>query len=106
MNWLLLVVAGLLEIVWAMTMKYSEGFSKLLPSVLTVLLIMASLSLLNLSLKTLPIGLAYSVWTGIGMVGTAAMGILLFGEPATVGRLCCMGLIIAGVAGLRILSAG
>ncbi|MCB8876544.1 quaternary ammonium compound efflux SMR transporter SugE [Acidisoma silvae] len=106
MNWLFLVVAGCLEIAWAIAMKYSEGFTKLVPSVLTVVLVIASMSLLSLSLKTLPVGLAYGVWTGIGTVGTAILGILLFGEPAGVARLCCMGLIVAGIAGLRILSAG
>jgi quaternary ammonium compound-resistance protein SugE len=106
MSWLFLVAAGLLEIGWAMTMKYSQGFTRLVPSVLTVVLIMASLSLLSLALKTLPIGLAYAVWTGIGTVGVALVGILVFAEPASAARLGCMGLIIAGVAGLRLLSAG
>jgi quaternary ammonium compound-resistance protein SugE len=106
MSWLFLLTAGLLEIGWAMAMKYSEGFTRLVPSVLTVVLIMASLSLLNLALKTLPIGLAYAVWTGIGTVGVALAGILVFAEPASAARLGCIGLIIAGVAGLRILSAG
>lgn len=106
MSWLFLVAAGLLEIGWAMTMKYSQGFTRLVPSVLTVVLIMASLSLLSLALKTLPIGLAYAVWTGIGTVGVALVGILVFAEPASAARLGCMGLIIAGVAGLRFLSAG
>lgn len=106
MSWLFLVAAGLLEIGWAMTMKSSQGFTRLVPSVLTVVLIIASLSLLNLALKTLPIGLAYAVWTGIGTVGVALVGILVFAEPASAARLGCMGLIIAGVAGLRLLSAG
>ena len=106
MSWLFLVAAGLLEIGWAMTMKYSQGFTRLVPSVLTVVLIMASLSLLSLALKTLPIGLAYAVWTGIGTVGVALVGILVFAEPASAARLGCMGLIIAGVAGLRFLSPG
>lgn len=106
MSWLFLVAAGLLEIGWATTMKSSQGFTRLVPSVLTVVLIIASLSLLNLALKTLPIGLAYAVWTGIGTVGVALVGILVFAEPASAARLGCMGLIIAGVAGLRLLSAG
>lgn len=106
MSWLFLVAAGLLEIGWAMTMKYSQGFTRLVPSLMTVVLIMASLSLLNLALKTLPIGLAYAVWTGIGTVGVALVGILVFAEPASAARLGCMALIIAGVAGLRFLSAG
>jgi quaternary ammonium compound-resistance protein SugE len=104
MSWLFLLVAGLLEVSWAVSMKYSEGFTKPVPSVLTIVLVIASMSLLSLSLRTLPVGLAYGVWTGIGTVGVALLGILLFGEPASALRLFCMGLIIAGVAGLRFLS--
>ncbi len=106
MSWLILFVAGLFEAAWAIAMKYSDGFTRLGPSVLTVVLVMISMSLLSLSLRTLPVGIAYGVWTGIGTVGVAVLGIMLFGEPATAAKLFCMGLIIAGVAGLRLLSPG
>lgn len=106
MSWAYLVIAGLFEVAWAIAMKYSAGFTRPIPSVLTVLLAIVSMVLLSLSLRTLPVGLAYGVWTGIGTVGVALLGILLFGEPATAARLFCMGLIIAGVAGLRVLTAG
>jgi quaternary ammonium compound-resistance protein SugE len=101
MSWLYLFVAGLFEVAWAIGLKYTEGFSRLVPSLLTVGAMIVSLALLGLALKSLPVGTAYAVWTGIGAVGTAALGIYLFGEPATVARLACIGLIVAGIVGLK-----
>jgi len=104
MAWLILFIAGLLEVGWAIGLKYTEGFSRLVPSVLTVGSMVASIVLLGWALKTLPVGTAYAVWTGIGAVGTAALGIYLFGEPATVARLASIGLIVAGIAGLKLVT--
>lgn len=102
MAWFYLFVAGLMEIGWALGLKYTEGFTRLIPTALTVSAMVASVALLGLALKTLPIGTAYAVWSGIGAVGTAALGIALFGDPATVGRLACIGLIVAGIVGLKL----
>lgn len=104
MAWLYLFFAGLFETAWAIGMKYSEGFSRLIPSVFTITAMILSVALLSLALKTLPVGTAYAVWTGIGAVGTAALGIHLFGEPATAARLASMGLIVAGIVGLKIVT--
>ncbi|MCA1452346.1 quaternary ammonium compound efflux SMR transporter SugE [Bradyrhizobium sp. BRP22] len=104
MAWTILFVAGLMEIGWAIGLKYTEGFTKLVPSVLTLLSMLGSIVLLGLALKTLPIGTAYAVWTGIGAVGTAALGIILFGEPATALRLSSIGLIVAGIIGLKLVT--
>jgi quaternary ammonium compound-resistance protein SugE len=104
MAWLLLTVAGLFEVGWAVGLKYTAGFTRLLPTALTVLSMIASVALLGLSMKTLPLGTAYAVWTGIGILGTAVLGIVLFGEAASVTRLACIGLIAAGIAGLRLVS--
>jgi quaternary ammonium compound-resistance protein SugE len=104
MAWAVLFTAGLLEIGWAIGLKYTEGFTRLLPSVLTLAAMAGSIILLGLALKTLPIGTAYAVWTGIGAVGTAILGIALFGEPATAARLASIGLIVAGIAGLKLVS--
>ncbi len=104
MAWLYLFVAGLFEVGWAIGLKYTEGFSRLVPSLLTVGAMILSLALLGLALKTLPVGTAYAVWTGIGTVGTAALGIYLFNEPATLLRLACISLILAGIVGLKITS--
>ncbi|MDZ4367211.1 MAG: quaternary ammonium compound efflux SMR transporter SugE [Afipia sp.] len=104
MAWTMLFVAGLLEIGWAIGLKYTDGFTKLMPSVLTIVSMIASVLLLGLSLKTLPVGTAYAVWTGIGTVGTAILGIWLLGDPATVVRLVCIGLIVAGIIGLKIVA--
>ena len=104
MAWLYLFLAGLFEVAWAIGLKYTEGFSRLLPSLLTVVAMGLSLALLGLSLKNLPVGTAYAVWTGIGAVGTAALGIYLFSEPATTLRLACIGLIVAGIVGLKFAS--
>lgn len=96
--------AGLFEMGWAVGLKYTEGFSRLVPSVLTVAAMGVSFWLLATALKTLPVGSAYAVWTGIGTVGTAALGIILFKEPATAARLGSIVLIVAGIAGLRLTS--
>jgi quaternary ammonium compound-resistance protein SugE len=104
MAWIYLVLAGLLEIGWAIGLKYTEGFSRLVPSVGTVAAMIASFALLGLALRALPLGTAYAVWTGIGTVGTVVLGIVLFAEPADAVRLGCIGLIMAGVAGLKILA--
>ncbi|MFD1704028.1 DMT family transporter [Methylopila henanensis] len=102
MGWVYLLAAGLMEIVWAMGLKYSEGFTKLVPTVVTVISIACSLTLLGLALRTLPIGIGYAAWTGIGVVGTTIFGMAVFGEPATAARIGCIGLILAGVVGLKI----
>lgn len=105
-SWMLLLVAGLLEVVWAIGLKYTEGFSRLLPSVITIAAMIASVWLLALALKGIPVGTGYAVWTGIGAVGTAILGIVLFSEPATAARLACIGLIVAGIFGLKLVSNG
>jgi quaternary ammonium compound-resistance protein SugE len=104
MAWAVLFVAGLLEVGWAIGLKYTEGFTRLVPSVLTLASMAGSVILLGLALKTLPIGTAYAVWTGIGAVGTALLGIALFGEPATALRLASIGLIVAGIIGLKLVT--
>lgn len=104
MAWFTLLLAGLLEIGWAIGLKYTQGFTRLWPSVATLASMLASLLLLASALRTLPLGTAYAIWTGIGAVGTVALGIILFGEPATAGRLVCVGLIVAGIAGLKLLA--
>ena len=104
MAWVFLSVAGLFEVGWAIGLKYTEGFTRLAPSVLTLACMAASMALLGLALKTLPVGTAYAVWTGIGTVGTAILGIYLFGEPATALRLACIGLIVAGILGLKLVA--
>ncbi len=105
MSWLLLLIAGLLEVVWAIGLKYTEGFTRLWPSVGTATAMVASVVLLGLAMRTLPVGTAYAVWTGIGAVGTVILGIVLFAEPATAARLGCVALIVAGIAGLKLTSA-
>ena len=105
MPWLLLVIAGLLEVGWAIGLKYTEGFTRLWPSVGTAAAMVASVVLLGLAMRTLPVGTAYAVWTGIGAVGTVILGIALFGEPATLARLACVGLIVAAIAGLKLTHA-
>lgn len=104
MAWLYLLIAGVFEVVWAIGLKYTEGFSRLVPSLLTVAAMVVSLVFLSLALKTLPVGTAYAVWTGIGAVGTVIVGIILFAEPATVLRLGSVALILAGIAGLKFVS--
>jgi quaternary ammonium compound-resistance protein SugE len=102
--WIYLVLAGLCEIGWAYGLKYSEGFTKLWPSIITVFVMILSFVLLAQAMKTLPLGTAYASWTGIGAVGTAILGIVLLGEPRDAVRLICIGLIIAGVLGLKFLA--
>ena len=102
MAWVILFVAGLLETGWAIGLKYTEGFSRLWPSVWTILAMVLSLIMLGYALKTLPVGTAYAVWTGIGAFGTAILGIVLFGEPATAARLISIGLIVSGIIGLKL----
>jgi quaternary ammonium compound-resistance protein SugE len=104
MPWTFLFFAGLFEIGWAIGLKYTEGFSRLAPSLWTVASMVISLFLLGLALKDLPVGTAYAVWTGIGTIGTAILGIYLFGDPATVLRLACIGLILAGIVGLKLVT--
>ena len=105
MAWIILVVAGLTEIGWAIGLKYTEGFTRLWPSVFTGFSMVLSIVLLGIALKTLPLGTAYAIWTGIGAVGTVAAGMLLFAEPATALRLGCIGLILAGMVGLKLTTA-
>ncbi len=104
MAWLFLFIAGLCEVTWAISLKYTHGFSRLLPSVITLTAMAASIGCLGLALKSLPVGTAYAVWTGIGAAGTALLGIYLFNEPATLPRLACIGLIISGIIGLKLAS--
>jgi quaternary ammonium compound-resistance protein SugE len=104
MAWLILFVAGLFEIGWAIGLKYTDGFTRLVPSVLTVVAMAVSVILLGVALKTLPVGTAYAVWTGVGAVGTAILGIYLFGDPATTARLASIGLIVAGIVGLKLVT--
>lgn len=104
MAWLLLAVAGLFEIGWAIGLKYTDGFTRPWPTAWTVLAMIVSVVLLGLAVRTLPIGTAYAVWTGIGAAGTAILGIYLFGEPATALRLACIALIVAGIVGLKLVS--
>ena len=105
MNWVLLVIAGLLEVGWAIGMKYSDGFTRLWPSVWTAVAMVVSMVLLATAMRSLPAGTAYAVWTGIGTVGTVILGIVLLGEPATLARVVCIALILAGIIGLKVLSA-
>jgi quaternary ammonium compound-resistance protein SugE len=104
MAWFTLLLAGLLEIGWAIGLKYTDGFTRLTPTVLTVGSMILSIVLLGLAVRTLPLGTAYAVWTGIGTIGTVVLGIILFAEPMTVARLGCIGLIVAGIAGLKLAS--
>lgn len=104
MHWILLTLAGLFEVGWAIGLKSSHGFTRFWPSAITVVLMGLSFFLLATALKHLPIGTAYAVWTGIGAVGTALLGILFFGESASPARLACIALILAGIAGLKLLS--
>lgn len=102
MNWLILVTAGLFEIVWAIGIKYTEGFSRLWPSVATLTAMLVSIVLLGIAMKSLPVGTAYAVWVGVGAVGTAIFGIILFGESASAMRLLSLGLIVVGIIGLKL----
>jgi len=104
MSWLYLVLAGLFEIGWAVGLKYTEGFTRLVPTAATVASMVVSLALLGLALRALPLGTAYAIWTGIGTVGTALLGMYLFAEPADAIRLACIGLIVAGIVGLKLVT--
>lgn len=106
MPWLLLVLAGLFEIGWAIGLKYTEGFTRPVPTMLTIAAMIVSLGLLGLAMKSLPVGTSYAVWVGVGAVGTAALGIILFGEPANPGRLASLALILAGIVGLKLATPG
>ena len=105
MSWIILVLAGLFEIGWAIGLKYTEGFTRFWPTVGTVAAMVVSLGLLGVAMKSLPVGTAYAVWVGIGAVGTAILGIVLLGEPANAGRMVSLGLIVAGIIGLKLASA-
>ncbi|MDP3591261.1 quaternary ammonium compound efflux SMR transporter SugE [Phenylobacterium sp.] len=104
MAWVVLFIAGICEIGWAVGLKYTDGFTRLWPTVFTGVSLVVSMALLGIAVKTLPLGTAYAVWTGIGAVGTVILGIVLFKEPATVVRLVCVGLIVAGILGLKFFS--
>jgi quaternary ammonium compound-resistance protein SugE len=104
MAWVVLFLAGVFEIGWAVGLKYTAGFTRLVPSVATVLSMAVSVGLLGLALKHLPLGTGYAVWTGIGTIGTACIGIILFGEAASIPRLVSIGLIVAGIIGLKLAS--
>lgn len=106
MNWAILVLAGLFEIGWAIGLKYTEGFTRLWPTVGTVLAMAISLGLLGIAMKSLPVGTAYAVWVGVGAVGTAILGIVLLGEPANAGRMISLALILAGIIGLKLATPG
>ena len=104
MSWFYLLIAGLLEVVWAIGLKYTGGFTRVLPGVITIAAMVASVWFLALALRTIPVGTGYAVWRGIGAVGTAMLGMALFAEPATMARLFCIGMIVAGIFGLKLLS--
>jgi quaternary ammonium compound-resistance protein SugE len=105
MPWVILVLAGLFEVAWAIGLKYTDGFTRLWPSVGTGAAMVISLGLLGLAMKSLPVGTSYAVWVGVGAVGTAILGIVLLGEPANAGRLVSLGLIVAGIVGLKLASS-
>lgn len=105
MVWVVLFVAGLFEMGWAIGLKYTEGFTRLWPSVGTLLSMVASVALLGFAMRTLPVGTAYAIWTGIGATGTVVLGIVLYNEPASFARLLCVGLIVCGIVGLKLTHA-
>ena len=105
MAWLLLIIAGLLEVGWAIGLKYTEGFTRMWPSVFTIGAMVLSVVLLGVAMKSLAVGTSYAMWVGVGAVGTAILGMVLFAEPATAGRLASLGLIVAGIVGLKLASA-
>jgi quaternary ammonium compound-resistance protein SugE len=102
MPWIMLVIAGLLEVGWAVGLKYTQGFTRLAPSAATIVAIVLSMGLLGLATRQLPIGTAYAVWVGIGAIGTAIFGMAVFGESASPARIACLGLIVVGIAGLKL----
>jgi len=101
MTWIILILAGLLEVTWAVGLKYTEGFTKLVPTALTLTAMAGSIALLGLALRTLPLGTAYAIWTGIGTVGTVIFGIVVLNEPASALRIGCIAMIVAGILGLK-----
>ena len=105
MAWVLLLIAGLLEVGWAIGLKYTEGFTRVLPSALTLGAMAGSVVLLGIAMKTLPVGISYAVWVGVEAVGTAILGIVLFGEPSNPGRLASLALIVVGIVGLKLTTA-
>jgi quaternary ammonium compound-resistance protein SugE len=105
MAWAILLLAGLFEIGWAVGLKYTEGFTRLWPTVGTAVSLVLSMGLLGLAVRTLPLGTAYAVWTGVGVIGTAVLGIVLFGEAATTARIGCLALILVGILGLKVLAS-
>jgi quaternary ammonium compound-resistance protein SugE len=104
--WIILLIAGVFEVAWAIGLKYTDGFTRLWPTVGTVVAMVLSVVLLGLAVKSLPVGTAYAVWTGVGAVGTAVLGIVLMGGPANAGRLVSLGLIVAGIVGLKLVTPG
>ena len=104
MAWLILLAAGLFEVGWAVGLKYTDGFTRLWPTVGTIASMIVSLGLLGLALRTLPLGTAYAIWTGVGTIGTVILGIMLFGESAQVLRLACIGMIVMGIVGLKLVT--
>jgi len=103
-SWFILIIAGLFEVAWAVGLKYTEGFTRFWPSAGTLTAMAVSVGLLGLAMKELPVGTAYAVWTGVGAVGTAILGIYLLGDPATPARLVCLGMIACGIVGLKVVS--
>lgn len=101
MTWLILILAGLLEVGWAVGLKYTAGFTRLLPSVLTLAAMAGSVGMLGLALRTLPLGTAYAIWTGIGTIGTVIFGIMVLNEPASAARVTCIAMIVGGIVGLK-----
>jgi quaternary ammonium compound-resistance protein SugE len=106
MAWIMLIVAGLFEVVWAIGLKYTEGFTRLWPTVGTIAAMVISIVLLGVAMKTLPVGTSYAVWVGVGAVGTAILGIVLLGESASIGRLVSLGFIVVGIVGLKLATPG
>lgn len=104
MAWTILIIAGLFEVIWAIGLKYTEGFTKLWPSVFTITAMIVGFILLSQALRTIPVGTGYAVWTGIGVVGTAVIGMLFLGEPRDTARVICLLLIVVGIVGLKIVS--
>ncbi|MBI2785585.1 MAG: quaternary ammonium compound efflux SMR transporter SugE [Legionella longbeachae] len=104
MSWFILILAGLLEVCWAILLKYTNGFTNLLLSTCTLTILLLSILLLAIAMKELPVGTAYTVWTGIGAIGTVIIGIIFFGESVSIIKLCCLGLIISGILGIKMSS--
>ena len=102
MTWIILIIAGLLEVTWAVGLKYTHGFTKLIPTLWTIAAMLGSIGMLGLALRTLPLGTAYAIWTGIGTVGTVTYGIVALNEPASAVRLACIAMIVGGIVGLKL----